>query len=205
MPPDIDKADLYRSLGFGGDTAPYDRLLAEAGLTNPRKTRISTDKADAVRRILEAGFIPVCQRGDCQAAARSLGDHRQPVPAADQSSCAVCGGSINAAAVDEMVAAARRVGWSKLCVVGGSPNLRDEFERLVAGRVQLRLIPGTATRNRRQAAADLAWADRIVLWGSTPLDHKVSQLYTGKSVVQFNRRSISELAKAITLSAATHG
>src|SRR5690606_32941997 len=97
--------------------------------------------------------------------------------------CEVCGGSVNRAAVDEMVAACARVGWRRLCIVGGSPATRQELESLVGGRLELRLVEGTVAGTLKEAAARTAWADRVIVWGATELDHKVSTLYRGRNVI----------------------
>ena len=43
----------------------------------------------------------------------------------------------------------------------------------------VRMIDGTKTRNLKSATADTGWANCVVLWGGTQLDHKVSTLYQG--------------------------
>lgn len=58
----------------------------------------------------------------------------------------------------------------------------------------------------RDAKADLAWADIVVVWDGTELDHKVSRLYTDardRRVVTCQRRGIAALAA--TLSQAASG
>ncbi len=50
-------------------------------------------------------------------------------------------------------AAMGRARLNRLCVVG-SPNLRVELERLVAGRVELRLVDGEVLRSASQSQAD---------------------------------------------------
>lgn len=150
-------------------------------------------------------FVLVCSRGDCRAETADVADGRVIVAAATQDECAICGGSANARAVDEMVAVMRAVGLSRLCVVGGSPNTRNELERLVAGRADLRLVEGDGGRNGQQAQSDLAWADRVALWGGTILAHRVSKLYRGDHVIQFARRSIQELAREVARSITRRG
>lgn len=49
--------------------------------------------------------------------------------------------------------------------------------------------------------ADLAWADVIMVWGGTQLDHKVSKLYTDArrpNVVTCSRCGIAALAQTVT-------
>jgi len=216
----IPKARLFERLGYG---PPYDALeaaLEEAGLSRPERGAISPRKAEAVEALLAARFVAVCSRGDCRAEAASEsaqgvgapaaaegrrglatdGDARIVVAAATQADCAMCGGSANRREVDRMVDAWRRAGLARLCVVGGSPNTRKELEDLVAGRLELRLVDGTSNRAAAQVTADLAWADRVALWGGTQLDHKVSEKYRGPNVVQFAKRSIGALAREMVRS-----
>ena len=122
---------MFLRLGYGGS---YDRLeeaLQDAGLSRPDKQNIAPDKEGAVREALAERFVLVCSRGDCQAEVAEVADGHVTIPAATQEECAVCGGSANARAVDEMIAALQAADLTRLCVVGGSPNTRVELERLV--------------------------------------------------------------------------
>lgn len=198
---DIAKAELYVTLGFGGPPEKYDVVLAESEISPVRKSRIAESKTEAARAALEAAFVRVCSRGACR---RSLSrsEPRRITDAAEPGDCEVCGGSVNAAAVEEMVLAFQRAGIGRLCVVGGSPASRRTLQELVGGRLALRLIEGDRTRTRRQAEDDLAWADRVVLWGGTYLPHKLSSLYSGPTVVQMNGRGVASVAQAATRSVA---
>jgi hypothetical protein len=195
----VPKAELFRRLGYGGGHELLERALADAALSRPEKTGIAAAKEGAVAACLAEWFVPVCSRGDCQEEATHRGDGCTPVAAATQAACAICVGSAHARAVDEMVAAMRRAGIARLCVVGGSPNARTRLEALVAGRVELRLVDGTAKRTADAAKADVAWGDLVAVWGGTMLDHKVSKLYTGDRVFSFARRGIGELARAVVI------
>lgn len=197
------KKDLYHNLGYAGDAAPYEQALQAAGLTNPRKSRIDAGKIGDVERILAEQFIRVCSRGDCRQRARS--DPREPALAADQSDCEICAGSVNASAIDEMVGAFKSAGWSRLCIVGGSPTARQTITDLVRARLELRLIDGEQSRTRAQADSDIAWADRVMIWGATQLNHAVSALYSGDKVVQTARRSVSAMAREAAESARRAG
>ena len=54
----------------------------------------------------------------------------------------------------------------------------------------------------RDAHADLEWADLILVWGGSELDHKVSKLYTDappaqkRKLVQLARRGVAALLNA---------
>lgn len=200
-PDDILKQDLFQRLGFGGDAARLEEALQEAGLSRPGKPRISLAKEPQVREVLEARFVRVCQRAECRELAGERSRGKEAVPAAKSGDCEMCGGSINAMAVSEMVRACRRAGWRRLCVVGGSPNTVVELLALVGEGIELRVVEGTVARTKRDAEGDVAWADRVIIWGSTELAHKVSALYKGPNVINVARRSVSELAKAVTVSA----
>ncbi|MBX3402032.1 MAG: hypothetical protein KF699_01340 [Phycisphaeraceae bacterium] len=200
-PHDIAKVDLLRELGYGGDTSLYAGALEAAGLSNPRKDRIALDKRDRVAGALRAAFVRVCSRGDCSSMAAGIGGGRAPAPAATQADCEVCGGSRNRSAVDEMVRAFDAAGWKRLVVVGGSAATREDLLRQIADRLEVRLVDGTIARRRVQAEADLVWADRVVIWASTELNHKVSELYRGPKVITARSRGVAELAQAATTSA----
>jgi hypothetical protein len=176
---DLAKADLFRELGFGGDPAPYEDALLADGLSNPRKARIAGAKREQVAAALTARFFRVCARGDCQQRAPAVAGDRRVTQATAQSFCEVCGGSVNRAAVDRMVRACTRIRWHRLCIVGGAPATREELRALVNGRLELRFI------------------DRTVVWGATQLDHKVSTLYRGPTVLTVHRRGIADLADSL--------
>jgi hypothetical protein len=198
--PAIPKRRLFHELGYGGSYDLLEAALEEAGLSRPAKPNIAAGKVDEVRRVLEDRFLIVCSRGDCLAGAPELAGGRDVVAASAPEECSVCGGSANARAVDSMVQTMAGAGLSKLCVVGGSPVTRLELERLVEGRIELRLVDGATARTVQQAQGDLAWADRVALWGGTILDHRVSRLYKGTRVIQFAKRSIQELAREVSRS-----
>lgn len=200
-PQDPLKAELYASLGYGGDVGVYDALLEREGLTNSRKTRISASKRDVVAELLAAHFVRACGRGDCGARVQARAGTRAVVRASSPQHCEVCAGSNTRAAVDRMVQAWRAIGWSRLVVVGGTPVGRESFEELVGDRVGLRLVDALGKHTVKDAEPNLRWADRVVLWATTPLPHKVSNLYRGRHVITSARRGVAELAADIEKSA----
>ncbi len=193
----IAKALLLRELGYGGSLEQVEPLLEAAGLSRAGKPNIAPAKAAAVEALLAAHFVLVCGRGDCRDTAESERGTRALAPAASEDDCAVCGGSATQRAIEAMIAACSQRGWRRLCVVGGSPNARERLESGVAGRVELRLISGTERRTRSSAQADLTWADRVVVWGSTQLDHTVSNHYAGRNVSSIARRSIQAVCDEV--------
>ncbi len=198
-PGDLSKADLFRELGYADRHGALDAALEEAGLSRPSKQRISREKAPAVRDLLRERFGLCCGRGDCLQRIEALLGGRGVVRATEQALCEVCGGSVNRAAVDEMVGAMARARLRRLCVIGGSPNARRDLESLVDGRVELRLVGDEKKHTKRDAEANTRWADLVVKWGGTQISHKVSNLYDGRdaNVVQMMGRGVPELAGAV--------
>jgi hypothetical protein len=197
---DVAIDDLLDQLGFGGERARGQArgVLEAAGLTNPRKQRIASTKVAAVQEALTARFVRTCARTACREAASR--DGREIVEVGQPRDCESCGGRENSTEIDRAITALRERELDRVVVVGGSPATHEELRRLVADRLELRLIPGTDRRNGAAARADLAWADLVVVWGGTELDHKVSKLYTdGKPahVVTCPRRGIAALGTTL--------
>lgn len=197
----ITKDELLARLGFAPGQAVVLQALEDAGLSKVAKPNINEDKLDAAGAALAERFVRVCTRGDCRERWPALAAGREMAQALDSGHCEVCSGSTNRAAVDGMVEAFHAAGWKRLCVVGGSPNARTELEALVGSRLELRLVDGTKAQTAAQAKTNVEWADRVANWGGTQLDHKVSTLYSGPKVVQLAKRSVQELARAMTESA----
>ena len=174
--------------------------LESAGLTRPGKRNLAADKRARVEAVLREQFVRACTRPHCRAAAAASARVDIVLTGAAAAACELCGGSANRSTWERALAAMARRGWHRLVVVGGSPALHTELRAIVAGRIDLRLIDGTARRNAQDAGHDLAWADRIVVWGATLLDHKVSQLYTDRrspTVITVARRGLSAVAEAL--------
>lgn len=92
--------------------------------------------------------------------------------------CDVCGGSDIRRATRRFQEAALLNGLSRVVIVGGSPQYHRQLKALLTEpRLRLTLVPGDRRRNLRQAQADEAGADLVVLWGATLLDHSTSELY----------------------------
>ena len=87
-------------------------------------------------------------------------------------------------------------------VVGGTPVLHQELSQLLAGGpTELRAVDGTSgNHTTRMAETNMDWAQLVVIWASTPLPHKVSDLYTtplGRRAVVVHRRGIEALCEEI--------
>ena len=193
---DVALDHFLASLGLTGDAAARGRaVLEEAGVTNPRKARISEAKVERARAAIDARLARLC--ADCATRSDPGGRELVVVPAA---ACTRCGGSRNARALTEMAEACAAAGIARVVVVGGSPEVRRELAA-VSPPPELRLVDGTERRTKPEALRDLEWADLVVIAGSSELAHKVSTLYTreraGTPVVTAARRGVEAIAGAV--------
>ncbi len=183
--------------------------LEAGGLTRPGKARMSAEKEARARAILAERFFRHCATPACVAAAAHSG--RTPVRTAHRVACACCGGSDNRRAEEALVAACRKAGIRRVAIVGGSPSVREELRDALAARLELRLVDGTERRTLAQARLDLDWADLVLMWGGSELDHRVSTLYTGappplrRKLVHTSRRGIAALLEAAVVHLQRHG
>ncbi len=192
MSADVDIRELLGELGFGLEESQSLALaeLETQGVTRPGKARISLAKRDRVREILAARFAVLCSSPSCVA----RGAHGRTVVLADPiSACEHCAGSGHQRAFRRLAEAAAKKHVRRFVIVGGSPTQRLEVEEGRAPGWELRMVDGTERHTARQAEANLAWADLVLVWGSTELDHKVSRLYT--QVQGADRRKIVHLAR----------
>lgn len=189
-------AELLARLGFVRevDAALARAELEAAGLTNPRKTRISPEKVPRVEALLARTFARLCQ--ECTASAPDDGRRVVTVRA---SGCERCGGSVVRRSALRLGGTGRKL---HVVVVGGSAGTRAETLRQLGPLAELRQIDGAARRTKDRAASDHAWADVVVIWASTELAHKVSTLYTeiadpGGKRITVARRGVAALIDGI--------
>lgn len=200
---DIAIADLLAKLGLSGEAATRARgILEDAGVTNARKQRISLAKTELVQTTIDEHLRRVCHA--CRR--REVEDGREVVQVS-ASTCPVCGGSANSRAVREMVGACAAANVHRLVLVGGSPTMRREFDELVNGGLELRLVDGMRSTNKQAALGDIEWADLVVVLGGTQLAHKVSTLYTAtgdpaarRKLIVTSRRGIEAIADDVARS-----
>jgi hypothetical protein len=175
------------------------RVLEEAGLTRPGKRRMAVTKRELLRTALAGAFLLACPGCEELAGVQAVG---RQVIIAEATSCDICGGSGNRRhalrAVEALVGAGKR----RLVVVGGSPSTRQELLRLFSAQIEMRFVDGASAHRRRDADGLIAWAEIIVVWGSTEIPHKVSDLYSGApsargKIVQVPRRGVGALCQAV--------
>ena len=211
---DLPISQLLKELGVAdGESQRLARAsLAEWGvITRPDRQRIAAYKRDDALAALEASFRWHCSNGDCRMQARRAPPPAGLPPSAPQEdlppllverpACSVCQGSQDASALRRMAGALQAAGLSKVLVVGGSENKRHEILRKSPPGVEWRLLDGTTAKPDRLFRAHRDWAEIIVLWGSTELDHRVSDHFPAKGddrVITAARRGITALADAVT-------
>lgn len=199
MPTDFDIRALLTGLGFGDDEAyaAARQALEESKLTTSKKQRIDGAKRPRVEALLSSAFLVTCGDEGCDARA----DGRRLLPAASPDQCQVCGGSSNRRALEAAREQMRKARLTRLVVVGGAPSVHESLRRMKPAEWELRIVEGTARRTADQARGDLRWADLVIVWGATELDHKVSELYTvhrDPRCVTINRRGLAALFDAVT-------
>lgn len=138
----------------------------------------------------------VCERPECQPGDPAV------VVRVPRERCDVCGGSDIRAAWECLQRACRLAGVTRLVIVGGSPPYRTQLRELCRGTdLKLDLVSGRSKPGRKRARNS---AERVVIWGSTILDHGTSAAYEhlGDRLIQVNHRGISgmlqEVARALS-------
>jgi hypothetical protein len=197
---DVEIDAWLAQVGFGlADVRAKGRAALEAtGVTRAGKQRLSTEKLGKAQAVLAEKFFLHCATPECVAFAKASG--KEAVRCEPKGTCQRCGGSDNQRAVTDLVEACTQRGLSKIVIVGGSPAVREELQRLVGSALELRLVDGTKARPIDQAKADLAWGDVVLLWGATELHHKVSNQYQDsaqgplkRKLVHVPKRGIAQL------------
>lgn len=197
MTDSISRDKLLEGLGFGHPAARSRavELLCAAGLSNPRKVNIAVAKRDRVQEVLAAALKRLCDR--C-AAEGHAGDERERVPVARSEDCEACAGSSTRPAIERCAAALRAAGKSRIVVLGGSPGTRERLADLWPADLSMRFVDGTARHTAQEARTNLAWADVVVIWASTELNHRVTEHYAGDAKVMVcPKRGIEALADEI--------
>ena len=202
MSADVEINAWLLELGFGPGVA---RTAARASLegasfTRAGRTRMSAQKLEPAAEHLRLHFALHCANPACLTTAR--GTAKELLPAATKAHCPHCGGSDNTRAARDLVASCGAAGIHRLLVIGGSPSVREELRAALGTTLELRTVDGTERRTQERARADLEWADLVLLWGGTELDHKVSIHYAHpgsdhrSKVVHVARRGIAALLTA---------
>ena len=197
---DVPIAEMLRGFGVVDAAA---RETARAALidggviANARKVNILAAKAERARALLAESFRWHCNDGDCRSAAAK--DGAPPLLVA-KAACSFCGGSKDRAALAEMARAMIKAKKHRLLVVGGTDAKEREIKEKSPAGIEWRFIEGKTGRHSRYYQPHRAWADLVVIWGSTELNHKVSAHFDGKgddAVITVRRRGITALADEV--------
>ena len=179
------------------------QALSDWGLiTRPNRQKIAAYKRDDSLEALTESFIWHCNNGDCRMGARAPGAvSGLPPLLVEQPHCSVCGGSRDTSALSRMAGALAAARLSRVLVVGGTENKRREILEKSPPGVDWQFVDGKAARPDRLLRSHREWAEIIVLWASTILDHRVSAHFPARGddrVITVPRRGIAALADAVT-------
>lgn len=173
-------------------------------MTRPGKNAIAAFKLDAATALLANSLVRVCGK-ECAALARGLPARAAVITSG--ATCEICGGSNNRRAGLAALRDLRANNVENVLIIGGNRQQHIEIEALFeAGGVAVNCVVGTqASHSQKDAVANMARADLMIIWGSTELRHAVSKLYTVEPpphlrVVKMARRSMEALYHEITRS-----
>ncbi len=174
---------FLRSNGISGanEQAIARGVLEDAGFTRPGKVNMAVDKEARARERLESALAFHCADAVCREAlsrnAHQESNPRQPLMV-ERDFCEICGGSADGRELRAMANSMEKAGLSRIVVVGGTKQKETAILRMSPETVQWRFVNDFKRVDERDAAADLKWADVIVIWARTPLKHRVSNLYS---------------------------
>lgn len=117
--------------------------------------------------------------------------------------CSVCRGSGDLRAIWALTRALQSRHMTHVVLVGGVPKKWVQLtQTLATAGIDLRIVDGKAPHRTEAAARNIAWADLIVLWKPTPVDHAVTKPYPqsttpGLPVVTVVSRGTATLCRSI--------
>lgn len=196
---DISILRMFKDMGIGASASQKaaQDALAEAGIisSRPNRTNIAAAKVNRALEVLEEVFSWHC--GSCKTKSTEAGRRTLLVK---RTRCMICGGSNDRHALEEMASSAAASNVSKILVVGGTSTKHREMREKSPSGVEWRFVDGKKSKDDRYFRHNRRWAEIIVIWGSTELDHKVSNHFDGKGdsrVITVSRRSIGALADGV--------
>jgi hypothetical protein len=125
----------------------------------------------------------------------------KPFLLVEQRACQICDGNPSVKALQNMAETVIDASKSHILIVGGTDKKEREILDKRSGLVQWRFIDGTKARDDRYYRSHRKWADIIIIWQSTPVDHRVSAHFDGKGddrVITVRQRGIHCLANEIS-------
>ena len=178
--PDLTLTNLLCQNGF--ETEALQRavqpVLRSQGIIFKGRYRLDATAQQRVQQCLEQHTIGHCAHPTCTTLAEGRAGHHTPL-VVSKSHCVICGGSSRRRAIREMYGAIRVHGCTRLLIVGGALRSHQLLRELaVEEEIELRTVDGSGrAHSQREAAPHVAWAQALVIWGGTPLAHKVSIVY----------------------------
>ncbi|RRR71757.1 MAG: hypothetical protein EI684_11080 [Candidatus Viridilinea halotolerans] len=201
----ISIARLLTEAGFVSPEAQTQaRTLMEAhGLTNPRKQQMAPEKMSRVNALFAEYLRLTCGDPDCDGLAKRQWPGKTAVQVSP-SACIICAGSSQQRAARLLAAALDKAGLHHLLILGGTPPQHTTLRELLEGTpLSIRAVNGSGrAHSANEAAQQLAWADMMVIWASTPLHHKISVPYTSQApsamrVITVPRRGVESLCRGV--------
>jgi len=158
-------------------------------------TRLRRELASATDRLLTVSKArDTLQRTVTRLSTAQAAPAPVPVPAPLQ---APEGDSDIRQAAFAVASACRGLGVQRLAIVGGTPSYHSRLRELFGDAIALRLVDGAERRTQKQARGDIDWADLVIIWGGTILDHSTSQHYKGDSVTTIAHRGLAGMLRTL--------
>jgi hypothetical protein len=181
-PDSIEIAEFLADEGFSNpEAAARARALLELeGKTRTGRQRIALAKVHDASRLLRETLARTCQTCLCLHPEACSG--REPVIVRPED-CETCVGSNSRRAARAAIRALQHAQIRDVLVVGGWPaHVVELREALNHPAIELRTIAGRkGQRSVAEVERDLSWADVLVVWSDTPLDHSLSKPYTKRA------------------------
>lgn len=203
MPSDaINIEELLRGYGLTNaqDVTHARAMLEQNGLTRPGRQNIARAKQSQVEELLSANLVRCCGGNPCREELTAGGETRY-VAMVERRLCEVCGGSSTSQAFQGLVKALKAANVARLLLIGGTPNQVEDLRGRLPPGVTCEWVEGTTRVDGGTARMQINRSDLVIIWGPTPLLHKVSTLYqqldTRDKTVVVKRRGIGALAEAI--------
>lgn len=182
MAQDMPISALLAEEGF--NTVASSRAAREAlvrhGLTNHRKKNITVQKLSRVHEVLTGEFYRVCNDPWCQSIADLEAEGREIVAVAGDA-CQVCGGKKSCRSLKVAALVFEKQQIRRVVILGGTRAGQREIAVHASGsNVEFRFVDGTKHGRASQLAASYSkWADLMIVWANTPINHTVSRTYKG--------------------------
>lgn len=155
------------------------KTLREAAKDMQEQARLADQRhANGVSPERKRKFRSCCDE-ECKQLAVVLAGSEALAITEEPSLCDVCAGSRDQRAARAVAQQLKSNRIARLLVVGGTPRKWTRLGQLFDDSgIELRHVDGLReSYSKADAEEDKRWTDLVVVWGGTPLAHKVSNLY----------------------------